>query len=160
MIELPVVNPDGAETPGSGKRLWRSTADLRRDPEWVKLAHDEFMPGVAEPPSGTSRRQFLQIMGASMALAGLTACRRPVEKILPTCASPKRSFRAFRSTTPRPCPSGAACGRCWSKATRAPDQDRGQPGSSAQPGCDGRLRAGFAAESVRSGPLAAGAPQG
>lgn len=89
MIELPVVNPDGAETPGSGKRLWRSTADLRRDPEWVKLAHDEFMPGVAEPPSGTSRRQFLQIMGASMALAGLTACRRPVEKILPYVRQPE-----------------------------------------------------------------------
>lgn len=87
MIELPVVNPD--EMPASGKRLWRSIADLARHPEWVKLAQDEFMPGVAEPPSGTSRRQFLQIMGASMALAGLTACRRPVEKILPYVRQPE-----------------------------------------------------------------------
>ncbi|CAM3229689.1 TAT-variant-translocated molybdopterin oxidoreductase [Rhodothermus bifroesti] len=90
MIELPVVDASSPEEPTSGKRLWRSLRDLQRDPEWVQLARDEFMPGATEPPSGTSRRQFLQLMGASIALAGLTACRRPVEKILPYVRQPEQ----------------------------------------------------------------------
>ncbi len=90
MIELPVVDASSTEEPASGKRFWRSLSDLQREPEWVQLAQNEFMPGVAEPPSGTSRRQFLQLMGASIALAGLTACRRPVEKILPYVRQPEQ----------------------------------------------------------------------
>ena len=34
-------------------------------------------------PYGTNRRTLLKLMGASFGLAGLTACRRPVEQILP-----------------------------------------------------------------------------
>ncbi len=36
-----------------------------------------------EPTDVASRRTMLQLMAASFGLAGLTACRRPVEKILP-----------------------------------------------------------------------------
>jgi molybdopterin-containing oxidoreductase family iron-sulfur binding subunit len=49
----------------------------------------EFEPGDSEPPSGASRRQFLQLMGAAMAMAGLTGCRRPAEKILPYARKPE-----------------------------------------------------------------------
>jgi molybdopterin-containing oxidoreductase family iron-sulfur binding subunit len=83
MIELPVLS--AAETPASETpariRFWRSFSQLRNDPAFVAMARNEFLPGG--DPGGHSRRQFLQLMGASMALAGLTACRKPVEKILP-----------------------------------------------------------------------------
>ena len=48
----------------------------------LDLARPEFLPGVDEAPGGASRRQFMQLMGASMALTGLSSCRRPVEHIL------------------------------------------------------------------------------
>ncbi len=43
---------------------------------------DEFPVGASEL-DGTSRRTLLKLMGASLGLAGLTACTRPVEDILP-----------------------------------------------------------------------------
>ncbi len=55
----------------------------------LHIADPEFMPGVDEPPSGASRRQFLQLMGASIAFAGLSGCRRPVEKTLPFSHKPE-----------------------------------------------------------------------
>jgi Fe-S-cluster-containing dehydrogenase component len=39
--------------------------------------------------TGFSRRHFLRIMGASIALAGLAGCRRPVEKIVPYVTQPE-----------------------------------------------------------------------
>ncbi len=47
------------------------------------------MPGASEPPGGATRRQFLQLVGASMAMAGLAACRRPVETTLPYTRQPE-----------------------------------------------------------------------
>lgn len=47
----------------------------------------EFPEGAADIMDGKSRRNFLQLMAASMGLAGLTSCRRPVEKILPHAKS-------------------------------------------------------------------------
>ena len=47
------------------------------------------MPGADEPPSGASRRQFIQLMGASMAMAGLAGCRRPEELTLPYARKPE-----------------------------------------------------------------------
>ncbi len=89
MIELPVIDSaeEGQET--SRERFWRSAADLHDDPELRALQAEEFMPGAKAPPSGATRRQFLQIMGASMAMAGLTACRRPIEKTLPYTRQPE-----------------------------------------------------------------------
>ncbi|HMB93658.1 MAG TPA: TAT-variant-translocated molybdopterin oxidoreductase, partial [Rhodothermales bacterium] len=93
MIELPIVDTQAPanETPDTQpkQRLWRSMADLRKDKDYQDLAQHEFMPGAAETPKGASRRQFMQLMGASMAMAGLTACRRPVEKILPYTRKPE-----------------------------------------------------------------------
>ena len=94
MIELPIL--DGAEAGGdlpSGgrpkRRFWRSPAHLKGDPAFRDTHHPEFMPGADEAPSGATRRQFLQLAGASMALAGLTACRRPAQKILPYVRKPE-----------------------------------------------------------------------
>ncbi len=89
MIELDVIDSNAAPAGESGERFWRSSADLQRKSAFVQKTKSEFQDGVSEPPSGASRRQFLQLMGASMAMAGLTACRRPVRKILPYARKPE-----------------------------------------------------------------------
>jgi MoCo/4Fe-4S cofactor protein with predicted Tat translocation signal len=73
----------------SGKRYWRSLAELHDDPEVMKALEREFPEGYAEPPDGVSRRSFFQVMGASLAMAGLASCRRPEEKILPYSRAPE-----------------------------------------------------------------------
>src|SRR6185312_5353395 len=50
----------------------------------------EFFPGATHWPVDLSRREFLQLMGASLALAGLTACGRPTaEKVVPYVMPPE-----------------------------------------------------------------------
>ena len=89
MIDLPVIDAASAKADDKKYKFWRSAADLEQDASMLHLARPEFMPGVDEPPGGASRRQFIQLMGASMALAGLSSCRRPVENILPYSDRPE-----------------------------------------------------------------------
>ena len=45
---------------------------------------DEFLPGASEWPNDLSRREFLRLSAATLALAGLGACtKQPIEKIVP-----------------------------------------------------------------------------
>tara|TARA_Y100000389_G_scaffold187220_1_gene208413 strand:+ start:167 stop:3250 length:3084 start_codon:yes stop_codon:yes gene_type:complete len=56
------------------------------------MRNDEFKPGADEFTDPVSRRHFLKIMGASMALAGLTGCtaiRKPVQTIRPYAKRPE-----------------------------------------------------------------------
>ncbi len=63
--------------------MWRSLEDLAGDPSVRDLVTREF-PAYADEMLAPSRRDFLKLMGASVALAGLTACRRwPEETIVP-----------------------------------------------------------------------------
>ncbi len=89
MIELPVIDVSTNKEAASSPRFWRSLGHLNRDPEFQKRAEAEFLPGASDGPGGTSRRQFIQLMGASMALAGLTGCRKPIENILPFSHKPE-----------------------------------------------------------------------
>ncbi|HXV77879.1 MAG TPA: Fe-S-cluster-containing hydrogenase [Candidatus Polarisedimenticolaceae bacterium] len=50
---------------------------------------DEFAAGVAEPPQRVSRREMLSLLGASMSFAGLVACRKPAEAIVPFVQAPE-----------------------------------------------------------------------
>jgi Fe-S-cluster-containing dehydrogenase component len=51
---------------------------------------NEFLPGASEWPAGLSRREFLRLSGASLALAGLGACtKQPLEKIVPYVDQPE-----------------------------------------------------------------------
>jgi MoCo/4Fe-4S cofactor protein with predicted Tat translocation signal len=88
MIELPLLGATPSQPEGP-VRIWRSAEERRRSVAFKEVHDDEFMPEAASAPSGANRRQFLQVMGASMALAGLTACRKPVEKILPYTRDPE-----------------------------------------------------------------------
>ncbi|WP_022835337.1 Fe-S cluster-containing hydrogenase [Salisaeta longa] len=91
MIELDVIDAKAADTDSDGLRFWRSTPERSQSSLMASGdgAAPEFGEGMSEPPSGASRRQFLQLMGAAMAMAGLTACRRPVQKILPYAEKPE-----------------------------------------------------------------------
>jgi molybdopterin-containing oxidoreductase family iron-sulfur binding subunit len=76
-------------TPEHG--YWKSLAELegkaafQQDPN---LATNEFppMPDVSDP---LSRRNFFQLMGASMALAGVAGCRYEKEEIVPLARRPE-----------------------------------------------------------------------
>jgi molybdopterin-containing oxidoreductase family iron-sulfur binding subunit len=67
----------------TGRNYWRSLDALANRPEFLSWLHREFPEGASEMRDGQSRRNLLKLMAASFGLAGLTACRRPVEKILP-----------------------------------------------------------------------------
>jgi len=74
------------------KKHWRSLAELDGSPEFKDLVAKEF-PGLADQDigemDGVTRRRFLQVMGASMALAGATSCRWEAEEILPLTSRPE-----------------------------------------------------------------------
>ncbi len=72
-----------------GGRPWRSLEELANTPEFSAMLHrDE--NAVALDPSGVDRRDLFKYLGASFALAGLTACtRQPTEKIVPYVRQPE-----------------------------------------------------------------------
>ena len=70
----------------TGKRYWRSLGELSQTPEFRQWLEREFPAGASElNEDDWSRRDFLKLMGASMALAGvgLTSCRRPEAHLVP-----------------------------------------------------------------------------
>ena len=69
--------------------MWRSLDDLAGDPAFRATVEREF-PAYADEMLAPSRRDFLKLMGASVALAGMTACRRwPMEHIVPLAHRPE-----------------------------------------------------------------------
>jgi MoCo/4Fe-4S cofactor protein with predicted Tat translocation signal len=68
---------------------WRSLNELANNEEYRKFVDREFPENASELKDGYSRRNFLTIMGASIALAGFAACRKPVQKIVPQSAMPE-----------------------------------------------------------------------
>ncbi len=75
--------------PQKVKKYWRSLDQLAETPEYKDFLHREFPQGAAEFDNSWSRRKFLTLMGASVAMAGLASCRRPVEKIVPYVNRPE-----------------------------------------------------------------------
>lgn len=74
----------------TGRKYWRSLGELNDTPEFRGWLEREFPAGAAEMENdGVTRRNFLQLMGASMALAGfgLGACRRPEAYLVPMSKS-------------------------------------------------------------------------
>jgi MoCo/4Fe-4S cofactor protein with predicted Tat translocation signal len=70
----------------TGKKYWRSLGQLSDTPDFRGWLEREFPQGAAEFNGGeTTRRNFIQLMGASMALAGLSfaGCRRPEKHLMP-----------------------------------------------------------------------------
>ncbi len=74
----------------TGREYWRSLDELADSPEFQELLQREYPRYGAVIDSGMSRRQFLKLLGASLALAGLSACGiAPAEKIVPYVHQPE-----------------------------------------------------------------------
>ncbi len=77
------------ERPG-GKRFWRSLQELAATQDFKDFLHHEFPHDPAKEVNAVSRRDVLKLMGASAALAGLTACTKlPTQKIVPYVRAPE-----------------------------------------------------------------------
>jgi MoCo/4Fe-4S cofactor protein with predicted Tat translocation signal len=73
-----------------GREYWRSLEELAGTPEFVEMLGREFPRHASEWEEGVSRRRFLELMSASLALGGLAACtRQPTEAIIPYVRQPE-----------------------------------------------------------------------
>jgi len=71
------------------RTYWRSLAQIEDLPEYRTALEREFPEGASELPEGITRRDMMVLLGASLSLAGLAGCRRPVEEIVPYVAAPE-----------------------------------------------------------------------
>ncbi|HEV2401042.1 MAG TPA: TAT-variant-translocated molybdopterin oxidoreductase [Candidatus Sulfotelmatobacter sp.] len=77
------------EQAAKGPEYWRSLEELAGSPEFRERLHREFPKGASEWLASLSRRDFLSLMGASLALAGMTGCvKQPLEQIVPYVVQP------------------------------------------------------------------------
>ncbi|HVU46032.1 MAG TPA: TAT-variant-translocated molybdopterin oxidoreductase [Terracidiphilus sp.] len=73
-----------------GKKFWRSLDELAETPEFQAAVEREFPNSAQEWVDPVSRRGFLKLMGASMALAGMAGCtKQPDEPIYPYVKAPE-----------------------------------------------------------------------
>lgn len=74
----------------TGSDYWRSFEQAAETPEFKAWAKHEFPQEPEVWDRGTTRRDFLQLMGSMIALAGLAGCtRQPDEKIVPFVKQPE-----------------------------------------------------------------------
>src|SRR3954466_10761312 len=79
-----------ALTNATGPAYWRSLDELSNTEGFQEMLHREFPRQASEWTDDVSRRNFLKVMGASLALAGLSACtKQPIEHILPYVRQPE-----------------------------------------------------------------------
>jgi molybdopterin-containing oxidoreductase family iron-sulfur binding subunit len=73
-----------------GREYWRSLEAVSETPEFKEFLHREFPQHASEWLDPVGRRGFLKLMGASLALAGVSACtRQPEEAIVPYVRQPE-----------------------------------------------------------------------
>lgn len=73
----------------TNQTFWKSIDEKYQTDEWRKIAENEFLNSpYSENEGGTNRRDFLKLMGASIALASTSCVRRPVEHIIPYANKP------------------------------------------------------------------------
>ena len=109
----------------AGPEYWRSLEELAGSADFQEALHREFPKGASEWVDSVSRRGFLKVMGASMALAGMTGCvKLPLEPIVPYVRQPEEvvpgrpMFYATAMTL-----GGYANPSAGRKPSRASDQD-------------------------------------
>ena len=93
-----------------GREFWQSLEELAGTEEFDELLHREFPQHASEWDEGTDRRTFLKLMGASLALAGLSGCSyQPPESIVPYVRQPEGVVpgQSLYFATAMPFPGGA-----------------------------------------------------
>jgi len=75
----------------TGKQYWRSLEELAEDPQFEELLQREFpRQAPSEWDEGVDRRDFLKLMAASLAFAGLSGCGLPPrEHVVPYVKQPE-----------------------------------------------------------------------
>ncbi len=75
----------------TGKQYWRTLEELAGDPEFEELLHREFpRQAPSEWDDSVDRRDFLKLMAASLAFAGLSGCgRTPEQYVVPYVKQPE-----------------------------------------------------------------------
>jgi molybdopterin-containing oxidoreductase family iron-sulfur binding subunit len=98
----------------SGKRFWKNLDELAETPGFSEMLSEEFprlaQGGPSEWVDAVSRRGFLKVMGASLALAGLAGCtKQPDEPIFPYVKAPEDLIlgKPMYFATAFPFPTGA-----------------------------------------------------
>jgi len=98
----------------SGRKYWKSLGELTHDADFsarlTEHVRREFPSQVEILADPVQRRTFLQLMGASLALAGISSCtRQPDEHILPYAKTPEALIpgRPLYFATAMPWASGA-----------------------------------------------------
>src|SRR5919112_6163479 len=93
-----------------GREFWQSLEELSETEGFDELLHTEFPRHASEWDEGTDRRTFLKLMGASLALAGVSGCSyQPPETIVPYVRQPDDIVpgKALFYATAMPFPGGA-----------------------------------------------------
>jgi molybdopterin-containing oxidoreductase family iron-sulfur binding subunit len=73
-----------------GKQYWRTLEELSENPHFADLLRREFPRAASEWDESVDRRDFLKLMGASLALAGMAGCGKPAEQdIVPYVRQPE-----------------------------------------------------------------------
>src|SRR5207249_2669651 len=86
----PVAGDSSLEASHESRGFWRTLDELANDPAFQERLYNEFPSQIEAVADPVARRTFLKLMGASLALAGVTACtRQPPEKILPYVRQPE-----------------------------------------------------------------------
>ena len=90
-LDIEAARAQIAET--KGPEFWRSLEELAGSAEFQQMMHREFPKGASEWLDSVSRRGFLKLMGASLAMAGMTACtKQPAEPIVPYVKQPEETI--------------------------------------------------------------------
>jgi len=80
----------GMDRPVRAKKYWRSLEELADAPEFREFVTREYPQHAEEWDDPVERRTFLKLMGASLALAGLSGCVfQAPEKIVPYVTQPE-----------------------------------------------------------------------
>ncbi|HZQ96779.1 MAG TPA: TAT-variant-translocated molybdopterin oxidoreductase [Candidatus Sulfotelmatobacter sp.] len=89
-LDLDAVRAEIDKAAKHGPEYWRSLEELAGNPEFQDALKREFPKGASEWLDSVSRRGFLKVMGASLGLAGMTACvKLPNEPIVPYVRQPE-----------------------------------------------------------------------
>ncbi len=99
---------ENTQAPQQDKKFWKSLNEYKNDPEWQKAAEREFLSSpwfeediqqfeadttntdqkLSDPKDSWARREFLKLMGASIAMGSMACVRRPTQKIVPYVKAP------------------------------------------------------------------------
>src|SRR5216684_7673983 len=89
-VDHPAADAGGTDLTTSGKTYWRSLEELADSPVFEEFVRREFPQAAEEWNDPVERRTFLKLMGASLALAGLSGCViQPPEKVIPYVKQPE-----------------------------------------------------------------------